>query len=288
MPVERAEQYLGPEDTRQIFYDALTAFVRTFKVALSSTAFYEITPEKRIKKYKSDLKFFHNLRMSVKLRYAEIIIFRDYEQKIRKLLDTHIDAEGVKQLTEEVEIFNPEQFDELVESLASPRARAEAILNHLKRTALENMETDPAYYRNFSQLIEETLKEIAEGRMDELEALQKAKSLREQESGGVRYDIPQRLHQLRDAPAYYGILSETLKDGRIPEDALAEIAARVENLIEEHKIRDWVENQDVKNTMRNSIEDYLYTIEGEQKISFSDVELDEIIEQMIEIARKRA
>lgn len=190
-------------------------------------------------------------------------------------------------LTDEVEIFDPEQFDELVEGLASPRARAEAILNHLKRTALENMETDPAYYRNFSQLIEETLKEIAEGRMDELKALQKAKSLREQETSGVRYDIPQLLRQLRDAPAYYGVLSETLKDGRLSKDVLAEIAVCVETLIEENKIRDWVDNPDVKNTMRNGIEDYLYIIEGEQKIRFSDVELDEIIEQVIDIARKR-
>ena len=284
---EAMEQYLAPEDIRQTFYDALTAFARTFKVSLSSTVFYETTPEERIKKYKSDLKIFHNLRMSVKLRYAEVVDFRDYEQKIRKLLDTHIDADGVKQLTEEVEIFNPEQFDELVEGLASPRARAEAILNHLKRTALENMETDPAYYRNFSQLIEETLKEIAEGRMDELEALEKAKSLREQESGGVRYDLPQRLRQLRDAPAYYGVLSETLGNDRLSEDALVEIAVRVESLIENHKIRDWEDNPDVKNAMRNALDDYFYSIEGEQKIRFSDIELNEIVEQVIEIARKR-
>ncbi len=284
---EAMERFLAPEDIRQTFYDALTTFARTLKVALSSTAFYETTPEKRIRKYKSDLKFFHNLRMSVKLRYAETINFRDYEQKIRKLLDTHIGAEGVKQLTAEVEIFNPEEFDELVEGLSSPRARAEAILNHLKRTALENMETDPVYYRNFSELIEETLKEIMAGRMDELEALQKAKSLREEEGGGVRYDIPQRLRQLRDAPAYYGIISETLKDGRLTKDALAEIAERVENLIESHKIRDWENNPDVKNTMRNAIEDYLYTIEDGQEIRFSNIELDEIIEQVIEIARKR-
>ena len=40
--------------------------------------------------------------------------------------------------------------------------------------------------------------------------------------------------------------------------------------------------------MSNAIEDYLYTIEGEEKIRFSNVELDEIIEQVIDIARKRA
>jgi type I restriction enzyme R subunit len=285
---EAIERYLEPEDRRQVFYDALTAYARTFKVALSTVAFYETTPEVRIQIYKRDLKFFHNLRMSVKLRYAEAVDFRDYEQKIRKLLDTHIDAQGVKQLTPEVEIFDPEQFDELVEGLSTPRARAEAILNHLKRTAIEKMETDPAYYRNFSQLIEETLKAIEEERMSELEALDFAKSLKDQETSGYRKDIPQRLRKLRDAPAYYGVVRETLSYDRLSEEVLTDIAIQVEALIEGQKIRDWVDNPDVLNHMRNQIEDYLYAVEGEQDTRFSNVELDEIIEQVIDIARKRS
>ena len=87
--------------------------------------FYETTPERQIQTYKRDLKFFHNLRMSVKLRYAEAIDFRDYEQKIRKLLDDHIDAQGVKTAHQpEVEIFNVEQFDQVVERTVHVRVPA--------------------------------------------------------------------------------------------------------------------------------------------------------------------
>jgi len=283
---EAMERFLQPEDQRQVFYDALTTYARTFKVALSATIFYEKTPERQIQTYKRDLKFFHNLRMSVKLRYAEAVDFRDYEQKIRKLLDDHIDAEGVKQLTSEVEIFDVEQFDELVGELSTPRARAEAILNHLKRTALEKMETDPAYYRNFSQMLEETLRAIEEGRMDELEGLNQAQSMRDEETKGYRQDIPQRLRNLRDAPAYYGVVRETLNE-KLSEEVLAEMAMRVEAIIEDLKIRDWANNADVLNKMRNAIEDTLYEIEGTENIRFSNVELDEIIEQVIDIARKR-
>jgi type I restriction enzyme R subunit len=225
--------------------------------------------------------------MSVKLRYAEVVDFRDCEQKIRKLLDDHIDAEGVKQLTPEVEIFNVEQFDELVGELSTPRARAEAILNHLKRTALEKMETDPAYYRNFSQMIEETLQAIELGRMSELEALEQARAMRDQETSGYRQDIPQRLRNLRDAPAYYGVVRECLQE-RLSQEVLADMAIQAETIIEKNKIRDWANNADVLNGMRNAIEDYLYDLEKEQGIRFSNVELDEIIEQVIDIARKRA
>jgi type I restriction enzyme R subunit len=253
---EAMERFLLPEDQRQVFYDALTAYAGTLKVALGTVTFYETTPEQRIQIYKRDLKFFHNLRMSVKLRYAEVVDFRDYEQKIRKLLDEHIDAEGVKQLTPEVEIFNTEQFDKMVDELSTPRARAEAILNHLKRTALEKMEIDPAYYRDFSQMIDDTLRAIEQERMNELDALEIAKSLEQQETSGYRQDIPQRLRSLRDAPAYYGVVRESLSS-LLSEEVLAEMAAQVETLIEQNKIRDWVDNPDVLNRMRNIIEDYL-------------------------------
>ena len=285
---EAMERFLEPEDQRQIFYDALTTYARTLKVALSAVAFYESTPEKRIQTYKRDLKFFHNLRMAVKLRYAEAVDYRDYEQKIRKLLDTHIDATGVRQLTAEVEIFDSEQFDELVETLTTPRARAEAILNRLKRTAIENMERDPAYYREFSQMIEETLEAIKMGRLDELEALKRAKDLQDQESGGVRYDIPQQLRTLRDAPAYYGVCREVLMEDRLSEEAFAEMAVRLEEIIEEHKIRDWTDNSDVHNHMGNAIDDYVFELEDQHDIRLSDVELHMLIAQVIDIARKRA
>jgi len=284
---EALERFLEPEDQRQVFYEALTAYARTFKVALASTQFYEATPETRIQTYKNDLKKFHNLRMSVKIRYAEAIDFRDYEQKIRKLLDDHLEALGVKQLTAEVEIFNAEQFDEAVAGLSTPRARAEAILNHLKRTALEKLETDPAYYRNFSQMIEETLKAIELERMNELEALELAQSLRQQETSGYRQDVPGRLRNLRDAPAFYGVIRECLTN-RLGAELMAEMAARLETVIESNKIRDWVNNTDVLNAMRNASEDYLYEVEAAQNLRFTSVELDEIIEQVLEIARKRA
>jgi len=284
---EAMERFLEPEDQRQVFYDALTAYARTLKVAFTSTKFYEDTSERLIQTYKNDLKKFHNLRMAVKIRYAEAIDFRDYEQKIRKLLDDHIDARGVRQLTAEVEIFDTEAFDEVVESLGTPRARAEAILNHLKRTAIERMELDPAYYQDFSRLIIETLKEIEEGRINELEALEKAKNLKEIATSGYRRDIPERLRDLRDAPAYYGVIKITLPD-RLSEALMAEISAQVELIIEDNKIRDWENNLDVLNRMRIAIEDYLYAIETEHSIRFSNVELDEIVEQVIDIARKRA
>ena len=78
---EALERYLEPEDRRQQFYEALTNFARCLKVALSTVYFYQGTPESQINTYKTDFRFFHNLRISVRQRYAETIDYKDYEQK---------------------------------------------------------------------------------------------------------------------------------------------------------------------------------------------------------------
>jgi len=285
---EALERYLSPEDQRQLFYDALTKYAKTLKIALASVVFYEEASDRQIKTYKDDLKFFHNLRMSVKLRYAEAIDFRDYEQKIRKLLDEHLDAEGVKQLTEEVEIFDPEQFNHLVDELKTPRARAEAILNRLKRTVYDNMERDPFYYQKFSQLIEQTLEEIAEGRIQELEALEKASQYQDEIFSGYRQDLPEQLRALRDAPAYYGVVKESLDKKQISTDMQVEITVEIERIIEDLKIVDWTDNRDVRNQMWGKIEDYLYQVGEEHSLDISAEVMDEMIGQVIEIARKRS
>ena len=89
---EALERFLEPEDIRGEFYESLTNFARAMQVALATVSFYEDTPEARVKTYKDDLTFFHNLRASVKQRYAETIDYKDYEKKIRKLIDTHIQS----------------------------------------------------------------------------------------------------------------------------------------------------------------------------------------------------
>ena len=101
--------------------------------------FYQTTPEARINLYKRNLIFFHSLRSSVRLRYAESIEYGEYEQKIRKLLNDHIKAEGVSVITPEVNIFD-EPARGSRRSSYNPAARADAIAYRLTKTATEKME----------------------------------------------------------------------------------------------------------------------------------------------------
>ena len=56
--------------------------------------------------YKDDLRRFQKLRTAVRKRYQEDIDFKLYEERVRKLLDQHIQANEIVTLTAPVNIFD--------------------------------------------------------------------------------------------------------------------------------------------------------------------------------------
>ena len=102
------------------------------------------------------------------------------------------------------------------------------------------------------------------------------------------------LRRTKHAAAYYGVLSESRHalphTNRLdPRDAyLGEISPRIEQIIESHKIRDWVRNADVQNQMKADIEDYLFDeIQPQFGMQIDTAMLDEILDRLIELARRR-
>jgi type I restriction enzyme R subunit len=262
-------------------------------VALSTVAFYENTPQRRINTYKADLRFFHNLRVSVKQRYAETIDYKEYEQKVRKLMDSHIKAAEVKQITELVNIFDADKFDAEVARIESTLARADTIANRIKKTAAENMEQDPAFYKKFSRLIDETIEAYRQGRLDELEYLEAVTQAMHNMRQGKDEATPDKLRRYKHAPAYHGVIRDPLAQYTTNtevvdiEELTADIAIKLEEIIEQRKVRDWVNNLDVQNQMKMEIEDYLYSIKGRYEVQLTPGDMDQILDSVIEVARQR-
>jgi len=291
--IEALQRFLAPEDVRQRFYDALTAYARSLKVALSTVAFYENTPERQIATYKQDLRFFHNLRVAVKQRYAEAIDYKDYERKVRKLLDSHIRSSDVATVVEQVNIFDVEAFEAEVARLQTPAAKADTIAHRVKRTVTENMEKDPAFYTRFSKLIDETIRAYHEGRISEAEYLQRATEIMRTVQSGRDASMPEKLGRYRHAPAYYGVIREPLAGYTLNtpdlsmDDLAADVAIRLEQIIEERKIRDWTANLDVQNEIKLAMEDYLYSIKGRYDIPLKGGDMDVILDSVLDVAKQR-
>lgn len=65
------------------------------------------------------------------------------------------------------------------------------------------------------------------------------------------------------------------------------IAIRIEELIDNHKIRDWVHKIDVQNAMLNDIEDFLFSMKGRYDLGFSTEELDHAMQLLLNVAKRR-
>ena len=291
--IEALQRHLEPEELRQQFYKTLTAYANSLKVALSTMHFYRDTPKNQLNRYQADLGFFHNLRVAVRQRYAEAIDYQEYEQSVRKLMNQHVTSQPVRPITELVNIFDSQAFASEVEQIEGTAAKADTIAYRAKKAVTARVAENPQLYQRFSQLITETIEAYRAGRLSEAEYFKRAQELLAQVQQGRDNNMPARLDQYQHAQAYFGVLQSVLEiystnlSDLISDDALADVAIEIEATIEKRKIRDWTTNTDIKNAMKNDIEDYLYAIKDRYKLPIDDEAMDVILEQVLEVARQR-
>ena len=126
LPISYGE-LLRADDIRAEFYEKLSTFAKTLKIALSSIDFHKNTPETDIERYKKDLAMFMKLRSAVQERYSDTIDYKQYEGQIQKLINTHIESGEVKIITILVNIFDKEKFADEVEKVTGKAAKSDTI-----------------------------------------------------------------------------------------------------------------------------------------------------------------
>lgn len=287
---EQYERKLADPEVRERFYECLRDFSRSLATAFSSTRFIEQTPDARIEKYRKDLAFFMNLRSSVRRRYAEVVDFKEYEAKIQKLLDTHVSTGSVEKVTTLVNIFDKDAFREEVERIEGMASKADTIAYRTKRTIEERMDDDPAFYRKFSEMLEEAIRAFRESRLAERDYLAKVTEIAEAVRTRKEDNLPEVIRQRDVAKAFYGVVQEALAGHGGNGDhrqVAAETAVRIDDAILRERIVNWTTNTDVQNRMRNEIEDVLHELKSQTGLALTYDEIDQILEKCLDIARRR-
>jgi type I restriction enzyme R subunit len=288
--IEALQRHLEPIDRREEFYTRLRAFARTLQLALSNAIFQDETPEEKKKRYTDDLKRLLNLRAAVKQRYGESVDYSSYEAQIRNMVNKYIGASEVKQIVEPVDVFDRDNLEKELEGIDGDAAKADAIASRMKKTITEKMDEDPALYKRLSELIEQAIAENRVQRLSDAEYLNRMKGhLAEMRTEGSSA-LPSVLNGHADAKAYYGVLHEHLplvNEIKSPALIAADMALKVEELIDKHKIRDWVHKIDVQNAILNDIEDYLFSMKGRYNLEFSFEELDRMMQLLMNVAKRR-
>jgi len=296
---EAYEVLLADDELREDFYNRLSEFSKCLGIALSSEKFLSEIDEKNLKMYKSDLRKFQKLKISVKLRYAEAIDYRDYEPKIKKLLDTHIQANEVLQLNEPVNIFDDKSFMMLKDKQGvyqtgrTTASKADTIAHATKKVITDKMDEDPAFYKKFSKLIQQAIEDFRAKRLSDLDYLKKVVEIKNKVIDKVHDDVPDLLSGNEDAMAYFGVLTPFFEKNSISEDDIiaisADTAIAINQILEKHKKINFWDDEDAQKQAINEIDDYLYDeLKTEKGINLSLEKMDDIIEKVLQVAKHRS
>jgi len=290
---EAYQQLLRDEAIRVLFYDKLAAFARILKLALSSIQFHHDTPEKTVERYKDDLSFFIKLRSAVIQRYSDTIDYKQYEGQIQKLIDTHIQTDEVKTITELVNIFDKEKFQLEVEKTIGEAAKADKIASRTSKYISEKMEEDPTFYKKFSELLKETIRAYEEQRINESQYLSKVKDIMQSVLSKTDDNVPENIRDKDVIKAFYGITREGLKTkihGDMLSSVSADIAIESDKIIQSLLKVDWSapSNSNVQKKMVHLIGDYLIDeVRDKYNVAISFNEIDNIAEQIVDVAKVR-
>ena len=295
--LEAYAQSLREEDRRQEFYERLTAYASCLKIALSTREFHVRTSDEEVKRYKDDLNMFVKLRSAVQLRYSDAIDYRQYESQIQKLINSHVTSSAVKPVTELVNIFDTEAFEQEVEKLEGKAAKADTIASRTSKFITENMDSDPAFYKKFSQLLKETIAAYEQGRIDEVEYLQRVLKYKDDVLAHTDNELPDELQHNNAAKAYYGLALETYRrafgDAPVDLKQLALDTARAFDdimnrtlIVDGQVLVDWQQKSDIIGRMKIELEDYLIDkVKRKYGLAFSFDDMDVIIDGCVEVAK---
>ena len=295
---EAYAQLLRDEAIRVLFYDKLASFAKSFKLALSSIDFHKSTDSEIISRYKEDLAMFMKLRMAVIERFSDKINFKQYEGQIQKLIDTHIQTDEVKVITELVNIFDKEKFQDEVEKTTGKAAKADKIASRTSKHISEKMDEDPAFYKKFSDMLKATIQDYVERRISEAQYLSKVQEIMNVVLSHTDSELPEGLKDKDVAQAFYGLnmefLEEKIQDAAIRSDVSVESALQIDELIQDavfdngNPIVDWPHKSNITGKLQIDIGDYLIDeVRDKYHVSLSFGEMDDIANRCIDVAKIR-
>lgn len=296
---EEYEVLLANEELRKEFYDTLSKFGRHLKLALESERVYNSLSPDEINKYKKDFKFYQELRKGVKIRYSDTIDHKEYEAQMQKLMDNYIAAEDIIRITNPVDILDKKGFEEELNRLGSPRAKADAIRTRMTRSINMKWDENPLYYKKFSERIEETLQAYKDKRISEREYFERMNDLKKDyQKGYSGIEYPDNIKNEPNAQAFYGVTVDVIREtnevydvgntkGAISEEQIAEISMLIEGIVNENTKRDWHDNIDVHNKIEQEVEDLLFEFAKTNNIDLDFDQIDKILKEVRTVALKR-
>ena len=209
------------EALRVSFYKSAAVFVRAFAAIAQdlTQAGYSDAEAAALKK---DVEFYGEMRSAIKKHSGEELDIKPYEADMRHLLNTYVQADPAADLGELGEMSLTELIiktgihDAIARKLnekgkLSNNAIAEGIINNVRKTIIRDQLTDPRFYEQMSQLLDDLIKQSRTDAAAYEEFLKKAAALVKRLATKQPDEaIPAALQGKREATVIYNNLPRIL------------------------------------------------------------------------------
>lgn len=281
------EEHDARQKLRDDFYTALTAFGLCLQTALSSRSFFEDKsfPEELIARYKSDLRFFTELRQTARRDAMETVDYSVYEEQIRKLVDKQVigtevrEPEGVYLVHQLGQADDPKDW-----SKEKTRNETDMIRTRLRKTIEQELADDPYAQKVFGELLRQAIAE-AQAMFDHpLKQYALFKSFEEKLDARAIPDMPDALAGKPHARAYFGAMRLVLGEETFAAlsgdatDKLVQQAIAMDTVVRDAVAENSLNPQNIEAAIRKGLLPLLFG-----SLGLDNAKL--VVEQVIQITR---
>ena len=285
------QEHLREYDVRKRFYETLSAFAKRLDFMYSSLELFEAVGFEKAELYQKDYLFFKKLKDSVSLRFNDSVDFSRYEDGIRQLLNTYVNAKDVQTIIEPLDISNKDKMEEQLARLGSAEAKAEAIQSRQVEVLESKRYEDPIMYLTFMERINKTIQEYLAERDSEkyLSTMESIADDFRHNRNSVKY--PENIADDGDAKSFYGAVCTGLKkstgnsEPEASED-MGSLALAIKAIVVSQAKRDWRDNVIVHREIKKRLDDLLFDYMEEHHLDWSLDTIDIIIDEILMVAKR--
>ncbi|TLP79750.1 type I restriction endonuclease subunit R [Maribacter sp. ACAM166] len=170
------------EDKRVGLYKAVVSLIRAY--ANVANEIHKLGySDKEAKEIKEEVKYYSDLRETIKRASGDYIDLKRFEPGMRQLMDMYLDAKSSKKISD----FENKSLVDLIVHVSEPSAEyqsknrreavAETIENNVRKAIVEEAKANPKYYEKMSALLDELILLRKEEAISYAEYLEKIKEL---------------------------------------------------------------------------------------------------------------
>ena len=278
------------QKVRDDFYEALTEFASTLKIALQSATFFEDKSFSDADRahYKETLKQFSSLRQLVKQDAGETINYDQYSEQVKKLLDKHVVGVEVK---EQTGVYDVSKMGKTVItndwSEEKTRNETDIIKTRVTKMIEQDLQDDPYAQEAFSKLLRQAIAEAEQQFEHPLKQYLLFHEFEQQVKARKLDDLPDKFSGNKHAQAYFGVLKkqlpEALANNPSLSDAWVALAFDIDKSVTESVAENSINPQNIEADIRKKLLPQMFGLS--KSVGGGMEQAKAIVEMIVQITR---